>query len=63
MATIEDNQSLECTTLSGDADQRANVQTFVQDTEKNNGLIIHYSGGDYCDEIRDYDLTITIICN
>lgn len=35
----------------------------MQDTKENNGLVLHYSGGDYCDEIRDYDVTITIKCD
>jgi hypothetical protein len=25
--------------------------------------MVHYSGGQFCDEIRDYDLTVHIICD
>ena len=36
---------------------------MVYDKSMNDGLTIHFSGGDYCDEKRDYDLTLNIICD
>jgi hypothetical protein len=59
---IASNTEEGCVTLSGQG-TRVNTEHFVYDTEENNGLTIHFSGGDYCDEKRDYDLTLNIICS
>lgn len=51
-----------CVTLAGTG-TRTSTSHFVYDKSGNNGMVIHYSGGDYCDELRDYDLTVNIICD
>ena len=60
MAVMQ-STSLGCITLSR-VNTIDNIES-VYDNNKNDGLTIHFSGGDYCDEVRDYDLTLNIKCD
>jgi hypothetical protein len=51
-----------CITLAPNG-KKISIDHFILDKNKNDGLKIHYSGEDICDEWRDFDLTIDIKCN
>ncbi len=51
-----------CITLSPDKISN-NIDHFILDSDKNDGIKLHYSGVYECDEIRDFDLTIDIKCD
>lgn len=51
-----------CITLARDGNN-VQVDHFILDKENNDGLKIHYSGSQYCDEYHLYDLTIDIKCD
>lgn len=51
-----------CITLSGQG-VRENTEHFIYDKVAYDGITIHFSGGDYCDEKRSYDLTLNVICD
>ena len=61
MAIMNDTEA-GCVTLAGQ-DTRVNTETFVYDTTRNDGIKLHFSGGDYCDDKRDFDLTLNIDCD
>jgi hypothetical protein len=53
----------ECFKLSGTG-RSSVVDHFILNKELNNGIKIHLGGSkEPCDDWRDYDLTIDIICN
>jgi hypothetical protein len=52
----------ECYKLAGSGDGL--VDHYILDKEENNGIKIHMGGSHTpCDDWRDFDLTIDIICN
>lgn len=53
----------ECFKLGGSGSQNQ-IDHFILDKEENNGIKIHMGGSQTpCDDWRDFDLTVDIICN
>jgi hypothetical protein len=57
------DDTYECLKLSGTGKSKI-VDHFILDKELNNGIKIHLGGSkEPCDDWRDYDLTVDILCN
>ena len=50
----------ECIRLGGSGKQ--NLDMEVLDKRSSNGLAIHIGGGEFCDDHRDYSLSVNIEC-
>ena len=49
--------------MAGGSDERL-VDHYILDREVNNGIKIHMGGSNNsCDDWRDFDLTVDIVCN
>jgi hypothetical protein len=59
---VANNTEDGCIILSGQG-VRINTESFIYDKIAYDGISIHYSGGDYCDEKRSYDLTLNVVCD
>lgn len=59
-----DGSTVECIKLGGSGSENRTIDHFILDKEENNGLKIHMGGSnEQCDDWRDYDLTVDIVCN
>jgi hypothetical protein len=52
-----------CLTLANIEKNKIDVDHFILDEHKSDGIKIHYAGNETCDDFRNYDLTIDIKCD